>query len=140
MQRLVAVFTSFFTTLFTAKSPAAMSQPHLRLAQAKDANEVTKVFINAMQDNPSWPYRFPHRKEFPEDHWNYNLDLMSHFISPVYDDWMVVIVEVKEGESEAPRIASFAVWDVSYVNKRRHGPDYIPNSRELAANQSLAPV
>lgn len=122
-------FLTFPTSLVTSR---ALSQPRVRLAEPQDAVEVTKVFINAMQDDQSWPYRFPHREEFPDDHWNYNLDLMSRFISPDYDDWVVVVAEADDSRAGADvrRIVSFAVWNISYANKRRRGSSYVPNSRE----------
>ncbi|KAI8724206.1 N-acetyltransferase domain-containing protein [Fusarium sp. LHS14.1] len=89
-----------------------MSQSHMRIAEAKDVDQVTQVFIKAMQDNQSWPYRFPHRVEYAEDHWNYNRDL---------------ILELQDA-AQAWQIVAFSVWDTSYVNKRAHGPGYIPNS------------
>ncbi|KAM0418879.1 hypothetical protein ACHAPT_012144 [Fusarium lateritium] len=101
----------------------------VRHAEAKDVDQVARVFITAMQDDQSWPYRFPHRAKYPEDHWNYNRDLISRFISPEYDDWSVLVVEVPDA-TQAWRIVSFSVWDISYVNKRAHGPGYVPNSRD----------
>ncbi|KAJ4160187.1 hypothetical protein NW754_003312 [Fusarium falciforme] len=85
-----------------------------------------------MQDDQSWPYRFPHRAQYPEDHCNYNRDLFRRFISPEYNDWSVVVVEVLDDAREW-RIVAFSVWDISYVNKRVHGPGYIPNSLECAS-------
>lgn len=109
-------FLTFFTSLV---APRALSQPRVRLAEPQDAVEVTKVFINAMQDDQSWPYRFPHREEFPDDHWNYNLDPMSRFISPDYDDWVVVVAEADDSQAGADvrRIVCFAVWNISYCQQ-----------------------
>ncbi|UPK96923.1 hypothetical protein LCI18_007858 [Fusarium solani-melongenae] len=65
--------------------------------------------------------------QYPEDHWNYNRDLIRRFISPEYDDWSVLVVEVPDA-TQAWRIVSFSIWDISYVNKRAHGPGYVLNS------------
>ena len=107
-------------------------------------DQITQVFLTAMQDDQSWPYRFPHRTQYPEDHWNHNRDLFRSFISPEYDDWSVVVVEVLD-DAQAWRIVAFSVWDISYVNKRVHGPGYIPNSHECASTttckcEELTPV
>ncbi|KAL2692459.1 hypothetical protein Neosp_002868 [[Neocosmospora] mangrovei] len=104
-----------------------MSQSRMRTAEAKDVDRVTQVFIKAMQNNQSWPYRFPHRVKYAEDHWNYNRDLIRRFISPDYNDWVIIVVELQDAV-QAWQIVAFSVWDISYVNKRAHGPGYIPNS------------
>ncbi|KAI8680391.1 N-acetyltransferase domain-containing protein [Fusarium keratoplasticum] len=83
-----------------------MFQPKMRLAEEKDVDQITQVFLTAMQDDQ---------------------DLFRSFISPEYDDWSVVIVEVLD-DAQAWRIVAFSAWDISYVNKRVHGPGYIPNS------------
>ncbi|KAJ3465036.1 hypothetical protein MRS44_005694 [Fusarium solani] len=103
-----------------------MFQSKMRLSEEKDVDQVTQVFLTAMQDNQSWPYRFPHHAQYPKDHRNYNRDLFSRLISQEYDDWSVVVVEVLDA-AQAWRIVAFSVWDISYANKRVHGPGYIPN-------------
>jgi hypothetical protein len=112
----------------TTLQATAMADVHVRLAESRDVDRVAAVYVDAMQDNPSWPYRFPYRKEYRDDHWTYQRDLMGLYISPEYNDWTVVIVELKD--SSGDHVVSFAVWDTSYANKRAHGPNYVPKSRE----------
>jgi hypothetical protein len=55
-----------------------------------------------------------------------------------------VVVEVLDA-AQAWRIVAFSVWDISYANKRVHGPGYIPNSRKCSSTtackcEELTPV
>ncbi|KAK7428358.1 hypothetical protein QQZ08_005115 [Neonectria magnoliae] len=97
-----------------------------RFADANDVDEVTRVFVEAMQDDPAWPYRFPHRKEHPEQHFECCKDLMRRLISPEYADWCVQVIEVPYGPGW--NIVSFAVWDMSYLRKRVFGANCVLKS------------
>ncbi|KAK1783100.1 hypothetical protein QBC45DRAFT_154097 [Copromyces sp. CBS 386.78] len=102
---------------------AAMIRPGL----PSDVDAITNVIIKTMPLDPQWDYRFPLRKQFPEDHFKYTRMLFEYFLDPSYDDWTVMVVEaVDPAGGEKLKIASISVWDVSYLNKRKHGPEYIP--------------
>ncbi|KAK3398308.1 hypothetical protein B0T20DRAFT_353359 [Sordaria brevicollis] len=60
--------------------------------------------------DPQWDYRFPLRKQFPEDHYKYTRMLFEYFLDPSFDDWTVMVVEdVDPASSEKLRIASISV-------------------------------
>ncbi|KAK3337965.1 hypothetical protein B0H65DRAFT_435339 [Neurospora tetraspora] len=60
--------------------------------------------------DPQWDYRFPLRKQFPEDHYKYTRMLFEYFLDPSYDDWTVMVVEdVDPAGSEKLKIASISV-------------------------------
>ncbi|KAK3491889.1 hypothetical protein B0T13DRAFT_404157 [Neurospora crassa] len=57
--------------------------------------------------DPQWDYRFPLRKEFPEDHYKYTRMLFEYFLDPSFDDWTVMVVEdVDPAGSEKLKIVS----------------------------------
>ncbi|KAK3486068.1 uncharacterized protein B0T23DRAFT_408131 [Neurospora hispaniola] len=59
--------------------------------------------------DPQWDYRFPLRKEFPEDHYKYTRMLFKYFLDPSFDDWTVMVIEdVDPAGSEKLKIASIS--------------------------------
>ena len=102
-----------------------------RLGRPSDAEAVTNVILKTMPLDPQWNYRFPWRDQHPKDHYKFTRMLIDYFLNPDYDDWqvMVVVDALQPGGHE--QVVSFAVWDVSFRNKRRHGPDYERQDRKL---------
>lgn len=99
----------------------------IRIGLPSDVDAITNVIIKTMPLDPQWDYRFPLRKEFPEDHYKYTRMLFEYFLDPLFDDWTVMVIEdVDPAGSEKLKIASISVWDVSYLNKRKDGPQYVP--------------
>jgi len=101
-----------------------------RLGLPSDVDAITDVIIQAMPLDPQWNYRFPWRNEFPEDHYRYTRMLLEFFLDPTYDDWAVMVVEDSLDSMGDSQIVAFGVWDVSFTNKRRYGPAYVPQDRE----------
>lgn len=100
----------------------------LRIRQAREADvdEVTDVLIAAMPgDLKWWNYRFPHREQHPEDHrWFLSL-LIRTWISPEFEDMVVMVAEWPDAAAGgAYRIGAYAAWDLTYLNKRKHGQSY----------------
>lgn len=105
----------------------------IRQAGPQDIDAVTDVMILSMQeDHGWWDYRFPHRHAYPEDHRKLLRLLVEAWISPDFDDWVVMVAEVHDtpSSSEGYQIACYSAWDVSYLNYRKHGPDYAPQDRK----------
>ncbi|KAK4152151.1 hypothetical protein C8A00DRAFT_16515 [Chaetomidium leptoderma] len=101
-----------------------------RLGVPVDVEAVTNVIINTMPLDPQWDYRFPQRHQYPEDHYKYTRMLFEYFLNPLYDDWLVMVVEDSLHSGGPAEVVSFGVWDVSYLNKRRYGPGYRPQDRK----------
>jgi hypothetical protein len=96
----------------------------IRQASPQDVDAVTALFIKCLDDEESWDYRFPYRHEYPEDHWKFAKSYVEFMLNEENEDFEVWIVEVEEPESSWKAVA-LSMWDVSYVNKRLHGPDYV---------------
>ncbi|KAL6713796.1 hypothetical protein ACLMJK_008288 [Lecanora helva] len=96
----------------------------LREATVNDTGGINNVFLAAMPDCPSWNYRFPYREQYPEDHQKYNKDLIRRFLSPEYEDWVVIVIDDKDPASDSNKVVAFAIWDIAYCNRRRYGNDY----------------
>lgn len=124
----------FFKPILTTTT-TAMLRPGL----PSDVDAITNVIIKTMPLDPQWDYRFPLRKQYPEDHYKYIRMLFEYFLDPSYDDWAVMVVEEVDPagcEKKQLKIASISVWDVSYRNKLKHGPTYIPQDRKYYRNQN----
>jgi hypothetical protein len=102
-----------------------------RLGLPADLEAVTDVIIRTMPLDPQWDYRFPYRRLYPEDHYKYTRMLFEYFLDPSYDDWLVMVVEDSAEPGGRPSVVSVGVWNVSYINKRRHGPGYTPQDRKF---------
>jgi ribosomal protein S18 acetylase RimI-like enzyme len=101
-----------------------------RITMLEDVDELVDVVLVTMPDDPQWPYRFPYRHQYPEDHRSFTRMLYTKFIVPTNDDWVVMIVEEQTPGSSKPVIVAFSVWCSAYANKRKHGPSYEPRNRE----------
>lgn len=111
---------------------AATSTMLGRRATLNDTEQVTDVFLASMPYDPSWPsYRFPYRLEYAEDHRKYNGDLIRRFISPDHEDWVVMVINAEDPALESTKIVAFSTWDLTYLNKRKHGPSCEPRLRKL---------
>lgn len=122
-------------------SQAPENTRRVRQADLADLEAVTDVLIAAMQeDRDWWNYRFPYRKEFPEDHRRFMGLLARTWLEPANDDWVVFVAEARADaqgqlDTDLPfKIVSYAAWNMSYVNFRKHGPSYEPQSRACTYN------
>lgn len=52
----------------TVAAPGMTTKWTLRRATPSDVDTLTWIGINAFPHDPQWYYRYPHAKEFPEDH------------------------------------------------------------------------
>lgn len=111
----------------TSLTSAAMV---VRKATCDDLEGIMNVVLNAMPQDPAWDYRFPHRKEYPEDERKFQTLFFEFLIDPSYEDFEVrVLGTPRDDDAGKSIIAAVAVWDVTYLNKRRNGPDYVTKHR-----------
>lgn len=110
----------------------AMSEKEgLRVRQAglADVDAVTDVLIAAMPaDRDWWDYRFHYREQFPEEHRRLFRLLLEAWISPKFEDWVVMVAEVFDAATNTWQVGAYAAWDVAYVNRRQYGSAYQPLS------------
>lgn len=132
--KLVSISVSQPLAPTTVNLPSAITFTYtvkmtMRVAVPSDLDQLVDVVLATMPSDMQWPYRFVHRKEFPEDHRKYTKMIWGMFVDPAFDDWVVQVIEdTIEGK---PIIVAFAAWNVSYVNKRKHGSGYEPQNRKI---------
>ncbi len=102
-----------------------------RTATPNDLDGILDVVLAAMPHDAQWDYRFVHKHEFPDDHRNFTRLLYEQFIAPANDDWHVMLAEASvPGTAGAGNIVAFSVWDMSFANKAKKGPEYEPQNRK----------
>jgi len=106
----------------------------VREATLSDVDQVTDVLIASFpEDREWWDFRYPFRDAHPEDHRRYLKLLVQAWIAPENEDYVVVAAEVPDAaRPDQLRIGAFAAWNVSYRNRRRHGPGYVEHDRECS--------
>ncbi|KAH6981655.1 hypothetical protein BKA56DRAFT_584260 [Ilyonectria sp. MPI-CAGE-AT-0026] len=106
----------------------------MRIAVPSDLDQLVDVVLATMPSDKPWPYRFSRREEFPDDHRKYTKMIWGMFVDPAFDDWVVQVIE--DTVDGKPTIVAFSAWNVSYVNKRKHGSGYQPQNpnREMVEN------
>lgn len=101
----------------------------MRIAVPSDLDQLVDVVLATMPSDKAWPYRFIRRREFPDDHRKYTKMIWGMFVDPAFDDWVVQVIEdTVDGKAT---IVAFSAWNVSYVNKRKHGSGYEPQNRKI---------
>ncbi|KAJ6488017.1 hypothetical protein C8R45DRAFT_1074476 [Mycena sanguinolenta] len=110
-----------------ADTTARRETVRIRQAELVDVDAVTDLLITSMPaDRQWWDYRFPHRHEHPDDHRRLFRALVAAWISPEFEDWVVLVAECYNEPSQKWEMASYAAWDISYLNFRRVGDGYKP--------------
>ena len=130
---------SFFAGIFNNPPPGngETATTKIRDATLADLDSVVDVVLSAMPLDPQWNYRFAYREQYLEHHLKYTKLLFQYFIQESYDDWHVMVAESAAGDDiTVTKIVAFAVWDVSYVNKRKHGPTYKAQNRSSLYSSS----
>jgi hypothetical protein len=99
---------------FKKPSPSNM---RVRIANQGDLDALVELYLAAMPDHVAWDYCYPYREMFPDDHVSHATLLFNDLLKPECDDWAVMVAEKTHGR----RIVAFAAWDLSYLNRRKHG-------------------
>jgi hypothetical protein len=91
----------------------------LRQATAEDLDALRDIALAAMPMDPQWDYRFPRRKEYPQDtsYWTRRqYEDYSSSIKPKYCT-MVITVDI-DGDGCNPPVnkpVALAVWDITFA-------------------------
>ena len=101
----------------------------IRKATLDDFDNFLELVLKTLPDDPDWYYRFPYYKEYPEDYLKFTSILFKFFLDPSHDDFEVMVSETsKIGSPNEIIMVSWAVWDKSYLNKRKYGSGYKPQN------------
>ena len=89
----------------------------VRQARLSDLDCLTEICLAAMPMDPQWDWRFPFRKDFPEDTFFFTRAKYLEFLENTSGYWRVMVAELQSPSAQAAIPIAFAVWDVRNVKK-----------------------
>lgn len=97
----------------------------LRTASKADLDDTASVAQAAFPVDAEWNYRFPYRKEYPEDNckWTRN-EYEDYLDQPDKYAVLVVTATVKTDSKVKSKPIAIAVWDISVLTKSTGGVKY----------------
>jgi len=88
----------------------------LRDATIADLDDMTEIMCSAMPMDPAWNYRFPRRKEFPEDHWRcVREDIEKIFDPGSRSHRSVKVITIPRTNRKGDRAVALAVWELPFL-------------------------
>ena len=108
----------------------------IRPATFADIDNLLEIYKATTSLEESGRYRDQYVHQYPEDLVKYEMLVHHILISPEYSDFHVMVVEAPSLEDvTVTKVIAYAVWDVSYRNKRQYGSKY--KSQNGNARQNL---
>lgn len=112
----------------------------IRPATFADVDNVVEVFIATSSLDEIARYRNQYIQQYPEDLIKYETLVHQLLTSPKYSDYHVMVAEAPSLEdATVTKVVAYAVWDVSYRNKRQYGSEYKSQNGKARQNPSLLP-
>lgn len=88
----------------------------LRDATIADLDDMTEIMCSAMPMDPAWNYRFPRRKEFPEDYWRCAREDMKRILDPgSRSHRSVKVITIPRTDGKGERAVALAVWELPFL-------------------------
>ena len=84
----------------------------LRKATVDDLDDLADIACAACPMNPQWNYRFPRRKEFPKDNWNYTRLSYKNLLENPGNVINVITVQTEKDGEMVHRSIALAVWEL----------------------------
>ena len=120
----------------TYPSPAKVA---IRPATFADVDNLVEVYKSSAPLEESFHYKNQYVQQYPEDLIKYERLVHHLLISPKYSDFHVMVAEAPSLEDvTVPKVVAYAVWDVSYHNKRQYGSEYESQNGKACQNPSPA--
>jgi hypothetical protein len=114
----------------------------IRSAQSSDLEALTEIGIAAFPLEPQWPYRYPYREEYPEDHYNFTKIRYSEWLSaastPVCE---IMVVEAPSIEDpKVKRVVSLSIWRLPLQFEDLEDTHKCSLILDSEANRTVAPA
>ena len=94
----------------------------IRRASKLDLDAIVNVVLAAMPMDPQWDWRFPKRKQFPEDTKYFTKLKYAEFLHNI-EKWHVMVAEYwTEMPLSTSNIIAVAVWEVANLHRHRSRP------------------
>ena len=95
-------------------APATVTKPRVSIRnaiEATDLDAITNVTLAGFPSDPQWYYRFPYRKEYPEDHYKYSKERLGAYFSQVQFGRLTYHVAEAE-EVNGKKVVAYAIWQM----------------------------
>ena len=95
----------------------------LRHAQLSDVEAMTAIAIAAFPFDPQWPYRYPYREEYPDEHYRYvRLGFQEYLARTAEKANEIMLVEAPDKDNPGlVKVIAFSVWDIPGTSKNGKG-------------------
>jgi hypothetical protein len=93
-------------------SPSMAMSLTIRPAKSSDVDALTQIGIAAFPLEPQWPYRYPYRHQYPEDHIKHTRNRYTEWLSAAATPTCeVVVAEAPSLEDpEVRKVVSLSIW------------------------------
>ena len=111
----------------------------IRPATFTDVDDLVEVYKNSAPLEETFGYKNQYVQRYPEDLIKFETLFHHLLISPNYSDFHVMVAEAPSLEDvTVPKVVAYAVWDVSYRNKRQYGSEYKSQNGKARQNTASA--
>ena len=119
----------------------SLAETAIRPATFADIDNIVAVYKAAAPLEQTFSYVNQHAQKYPEDLTKYEMLIHHLWISPEYSDFHVMVAEAPSLEdATVNKVIAYAVWDVSYRNKRQYGSQYESPNGNARQNCSSASI
>ena len=117
----------------------SLAEAAIRPATFANLDDILAIFKAAAPLDQTFRYINQHAQQYPEDLIRY-WKLVHHlWLSPKYSDFHVMVAEAPSLEDmTVTKVIAYAVWNVSYRNKRQYGPKHKPQNGKARQNPPSA--
>ena len=119
----------------------SLGEAAIRPATLADVDSIVAVYKASAPLEEAFHYVYQHVQQYPEG--LIKLETLVHhlLLSPKYSDSHVMVAEAPSLEDvTVTKIVAYAVWDVSYRNKRQYGSQYKSQSGKGRRNLPSASI
>ena len=85
----------------------------IRPAESADLDAIVNIAVTAFPWDPQWPYRYPYRDAFPEEHRTYTTNFYAEYLRR---SWAginsVMVAETPDPiDPNKPKVIAMSIWD-----------------------------
>ena len=90
----------------------------IRRATVEDLDDMTDIMCTAMPMDPQWDYRFPRRREFPDDHRRCTRSMLDSLVNDDANSRFVArVITIPCGEEgRRSKAVALAIWELQFLN------------------------
>ena len=95
----------------------------IRTATLTDLDDMTETMCLANTKDPTWPYLYPRREEFPEDHLTGTREYMKQILDADARSYRkVMVVATPRASKTGERVVALAVWHLPFLEDSEMSP------------------